>query len=297
MGPRMRIGREFAAAVVNGKIYVMGGCVVDNWARSMNWAEVFDPTTGLWTTLPSPIEVRDKWMHASAVVGDKIYAMADRGGVVYDVGVHGEVVCCVGRQGEGTEVDIMCAEIEVWKDEDGGLSGNILWSDMTLLFLMVPQLCIAWLLTCDDYHKQAFSVFGAFNSYSELLIYKLVFDLGQHMVLDDNGRNPQIWWLVNLKTSLSAVVTKRILKQAIFQIEVSASDSTFSARLGSCRLIPAIRFFAGSSAFQPVLDSTVRYSIFVMAILLNIVDFQAQSFMDSDMSEILGCLQTISIPS
>ncbi|CAK9137410.1 unnamed protein product [Ilex paraguariensis] len=85
IGPKMRVGREFAAAgVVNGKIYVMGGCVVDNWARSMNWAEIFDPKMGSWTSLPSPIEIRDKWMHASAVVNDKVYAMADRGGVVYD---------------------------------------------------------------------------------------------------------------------------------------------------------------------------------------------------------------------
>ncbi|CAN4106479.1 unnamed protein product [Withania somnifera] len=97
MGPRMRIGREFAAAgVVNGKIYVMGGCVVDNWARSMNWAEIFDPMTGLWTALPSPIEVRDKWMHASAVVGERIYAMADRGGVVYNVGGGNGGVCRKG---------------------------------------------------------------------------------------------------------------------------------------------------------------------------------------------------------
>ncbi|XP_047269965.1 F-box/kelch-repeat protein SKIP6-like isoform X2 [Capsicum annuum] len=200
MGPRMRIGREFAAAgVVNGKIYVMGGCVVDNWARSMNWAEVFDPVTGLWTALPSPIEVRDKWMHASAVVGGRVYAMADRGGVVYDVegcqwrsvskrldlgwrgraAVVGGVLYCydyLGKirgydvkedvwkelrgvdkglpkflcgatmvnfddrlcvvwegKGSGKEVDIMCAEIQVWRDEDGGLSGNILWSDMILV--------------------------------------------------------------------------------------------------------------------------------------------------------------------
>ncbi|XP_059624376.1 F-box/kelch-repeat protein SKIP6-like [Cornus florida] len=85
VGPKMRVGREFAAAgEVNGKIYVMGGCLVDNWARSMNWAELFDPMTGLWAAVPSPIEIRDKWMHASAVIYDKIYAMADRGGVVYD---------------------------------------------------------------------------------------------------------------------------------------------------------------------------------------------------------------------
>ncbi|KAA8530935.1 hypothetical protein F0562_005606 [Nyssa sinensis] len=82
----MRVRREFAAAgAVNGKIYVMGGCLVDSWSRSSNWAEVFDPVTGLWSAVPSPIEIKDKWMHASAVICDKIYAMADRGGVVYDV--------------------------------------------------------------------------------------------------------------------------------------------------------------------------------------------------------------------
>ncbi|KAM3337515.1 F-box/kelch-repeat protein SKIP6 isoform X1 [Capsicum galapagoense] len=200
MGPRMRIGREFAAAgVANGKIYVMGGCVVDNWAKSMNWAEVFDPATGLWTALPSPIEVRDKWMHATAVVGARVYAMTDRGVVVYDVEgcqwgtvskrldlgwrgramvVGGVLYCydylgkiigydvkedvwkelrgvdkglpkyfcgatmvnfddrlCVVWEGKGSgkEVDIMCAEIQVRRDEDGGLSGNILWSDMILV--------------------------------------------------------------------------------------------------------------------------------------------------------------------
>ncbi|KAI4317197.1 hypothetical protein L6164_025088 [Bauhinia variegata] len=84
-GPSMRVGREFAAAgVIDGKIYVMGGCVADTWARSTNWAEVLDPATGRWSTVPSPVEVREKWMHASAVVDDKFYAMADRGGVAYD---------------------------------------------------------------------------------------------------------------------------------------------------------------------------------------------------------------------
>lgn len=45
--PNMRIGREFSATgVTNTKIYVIGGCVVDNWARAKNWAEVFDTKTG-----------------------------------------------------------------------------------------------------------------------------------------------------------------------------------------------------------------------------------------------------------
>lgn len=110
MGPKMRVCREFAAAgAINGKIYVMGGCLVDNWARSMNWAEVFDPVEGLWCGVPSPIEVRDKWMHASAVIGDKMYAMADRGGVVYDavVGEWGGVLTGMdmGWRGRAAVVD------------------------------------------------------------------------------------------------------------------------------------------------------------------------------------------------
>ncbi|KAF8011969.1 hypothetical protein BT93_I0178 [Corymbia citriodora subsp. variegata] len=86
-GPAMRVGREFAAAgVVGEKLYVMGGCTVDTWSRASHWAEVLDPGARSWAAVSSSsIEVREKWMHASAVVDGKIYAMADRGGVVYDV--------------------------------------------------------------------------------------------------------------------------------------------------------------------------------------------------------------------
>lgn len=86
-GPSMRVGREFAAAgVVGEKLYVMGGCTLDTWSRAAHWAEVLDPGAGSWAAVPSEsLEVREKWMHASAVVDGRIYAMADRGGVVYDV--------------------------------------------------------------------------------------------------------------------------------------------------------------------------------------------------------------------
>lgn len=82
----MRVGREFAAAgVIDGKIYVIGGCVVDNWARSINWAEVFDAKSQTWAAVASSgLEVREKWMHASAVMEGRVYAMADRNGVVYE---------------------------------------------------------------------------------------------------------------------------------------------------------------------------------------------------------------------
>ncbi|KAL6541359.1 hypothetical protein OROHE_011067 [Orobanche hederae] len=197
MGPRMRVARE-----LNGKIFVMGGCNIDHWTRSINWAEVFDPKTGLWAAIPSEVELRDKWMHATAVIGSKLYAMADRGGVVLDIGsgewgsvpkrldlgwrgraavvdnvlycydylgkIRGydveedvwkelrgvekglpKFLCCStmvnldGRlcvvwegKGNGKEVDVMCADIEVKRDGDGGLSGVILRLDV---ILVVPK--------------------------------------------------------------------------------------------------------------------------------------------------------------
>ena len=196
----MRVGREFSAAgVVGGRIYVMGGCLVDTWAKSTNWAEVFDPVVGNWATVASPIEVRGKWMHASAVVKDKVYAMADRGGVVFDpkekvwgsveteldmgwrgraatvndvlycydylgkitgfdvedglwkevkgiekglprflcgatmTNVDGKLVVIWEGTGNGKEMEILCAEIEVWKESDGEIRGSIVWSDMILV--------------------------------------------------------------------------------------------------------------------------------------------------------------------
>ncbi|KAJ0039979.1 hypothetical protein Pint_26914 [Pistacia integerrima] len=82
----MRVAREFpAAGVVDGKVYVLGGCLVDTWSKSRNWAEVFDPKTDTWQpVVHTECDVRDKWMHASVVIGGKVYAMADRGGVKFD---------------------------------------------------------------------------------------------------------------------------------------------------------------------------------------------------------------------
>ncbi|KAI3850107.1 hypothetical protein MKW98_001051 [Papaver atlanticum] len=66
------LAREFAAAgVVHGRIYVIGGCLVDSWFRSSHWAEVFDPVEGEWEAVPSPVDVKEKRMHRCAVIGDK----------------------------------------------------------------------------------------------------------------------------------------------------------------------------------------------------------------------------------
>lgn len=198
----MRVGREFpAAAVIDGRLYVMGGCVPDTWARAAYWAEVLDPAgNGSWAPVPSPTDVREKWMHASAVMDGKMYAMADKGGLVFDpltgewdsVGgeldmgwrgracVVNEVLYCydylgkirgfdgrsgvwkelkgvehglprflcgatmanmggnlvvvweVKSNGNGREMEVLGAEIEVRKDSNGDLIGAIQWSDLLL---------------------------------------------------------------------------------------------------------------------------------------------------------------------
>ncbi|EEF30112.1 Protein AFR, putative [Ricinus communis] len=200
LSPKMSISREFAAAgVVNDKIYVIGGCVVDTFARSKYWAEVFDPNIETWEAIDSVREhlLREKWMHASAVINEKVYAMADRNGVVYDprnrkwesVGVEldsgwrgracvvdgilfnydflgkikgfdvekdswkelrgvekelptflagatmanvgGKLVVVWEKKGNGKELEIWCAEIEVEKKgEDQEIWGKIKWCDV-----------------------------------------------------------------------------------------------------------------------------------------------------------------------
>lgn len=83
--PRMRVRREFAAAgAIDGKIYVLGGCQPSTWAGSTSWAEVYDPCSEVWSSISSPPEMREKWMHGNAVLEGKLLAMADRGGVVFD---------------------------------------------------------------------------------------------------------------------------------------------------------------------------------------------------------------------
>ncbi|KAF8046762.1 hypothetical protein N665_3442s0005 [Sinapis alba] len=50
--PRMKLARKNpVACILDEKIYVMGGC---NVYESTNWAEVFDPNTQTWESLPDP---------------------------------------------------------------------------------------------------------------------------------------------------------------------------------------------------------------------------------------------------
>ncbi|QHN76160.1 F-box/kelch-repeat protein [Arachis hypogaea] len=178
-GPSMPVGREFAATgVVNGKIYVIGSCVADNWARSANWAEVLDPASEKWERVASPAEVREKWMHASAVVDGKVVGTEldlgwrERACVVDDIlycydylgkikgfdvksrvwkelkGLHkglprflcGATIADLGGKlvvvwecggGNGKDMDIWCAEIQVSK-KNGELWGEVDWFQKVL---------------------------------------------------------------------------------------------------------------------------------------------------------------------
>ena len=77
----MSVAREFAATgLILGRIYVMGGCP----PGCSSWAEVFDPRTNVWDPVPSPLDKRYKWMHGNVVLSEKLYCVADMGGIVFD---------------------------------------------------------------------------------------------------------------------------------------------------------------------------------------------------------------------
>ncbi|XP_024005581.1 F-box/kelch-repeat protein At4g39560 isoform X2 [Eutrema salsugineum] len=74
--PSMGVARESAAAgVVDGKIYVFGGC--EDW-DSPRWGEVFDPKKQTWDALPMPpgqYSLRFHLIYESAVIEDKVSAV------------------------------------------------------------------------------------------------------------------------------------------------------------------------------------------------------------------------------
>ncbi|CAL9231853.1 unnamed protein product [Arabidopsis halleri] len=70
--PNMTVARAKAIArVLNGKIYVMGGCKAD---ESANWGEVFDIKTQTWEPLPDPgAELRFSSISKIEVFKGKLY--------------------------------------------------------------------------------------------------------------------------------------------------------------------------------------------------------------------------------
>ena len=84
----MSIERAFAAcAVVNGKIFVVGG--LDSTGASLSSGEVFDPQTGAWSQIAPMTGPRDST--AAFAVGDELFVVGGRlrsaGGVTLDGGL------------------------------------------------------------------------------------------------------------------------------------------------------------------------------------------------------------------
>ncbi|KAF2562577.1 hypothetical protein F2Q70_00015565 [Brassica cretica] len=82
--PCMGVPRAYAAAgVVDGKIYVFGGCEDSN---SDKWGEVFDPNTQTWDVLPKrPKEPYSSVIHESVVREEKkVFSLNEKGnGLLY----------------------------------------------------------------------------------------------------------------------------------------------------------------------------------------------------------------------
>ncbi|CAH8264173.1 unnamed protein product [Arabidopsis lyrata] len=83
--PTMHRARYRAVAeVIDGKIYVIGGCE----KRYEDWIEVFDVENGTWSTVPDPSPWKSSLpgggFVTSVVMQNKIYILDDLRGLVYD---------------------------------------------------------------------------------------------------------------------------------------------------------------------------------------------------------------------
>ncbi|ESQ32975.1 hypothetical protein EUTSA_v10005584mg [Eutrema salsugineum] len=82
--PSMKVARDSpVAGILDGKIYVMGGCDAD---ESTNWAEVLDTKTQTWESLPDPgPELRFSLIKTMNVIQGKVYVRSSvKKNYVYD---------------------------------------------------------------------------------------------------------------------------------------------------------------------------------------------------------------------
>ncbi|CAB78935.1 puatative protein [Arabidopsis thaliana] len=80
--PSMMVARKNAfTCVLDGKLYVMGGCEAD---ESTHWAEVFDPKTQTWEALPDPgVELRYSSVKNIQTKQGKVYVRSNKKNFVY----------------------------------------------------------------------------------------------------------------------------------------------------------------------------------------------------------------------
>ena len=102
---------DAAAAVLEGKIFLLGGCVPEEEdenvkecppglvLRPTNSVEVFEPVTGAWRFAPSMPEPAAG--HAAVVIGGKIYVIMETIGAAHPSVVHGFGPALLSRSGAG----------------------------------------------------------------------------------------------------------------------------------------------------------------------------------------------------
>ncbi|KAL0396121.1 UNVERIFIED_CONTAM: F-box/kelch-repeat protein SKIP6 [Sesamum calycinum] len=156
--PQHPVGSSILA--LGPKIYVIGGSINDIPSNNVWGGVVYDVGCGEWGSVPKRLDLG--WRGRAAVV-DKVLYCYDYLGKIrgYDVeedvwkelrgvdkglpkflcsstmvNLDGKLCVVWEGKGNGKEVDIMCAEIDVKRDVDGGLRGTILRLDV---ILVVPK--------------------------------------------------------------------------------------------------------------------------------------------------------------
>ncbi|CAN8307929.1 unnamed protein product [Cochlearia groenlandica] len=83
IAPSMQVARSYpTTSVLDGKIYVAGGC---EYCNSLNCIEVFDPKTQLWEAIASPGTERcDKLEYKSVGIEGKFHLFGGAGHMAYD---------------------------------------------------------------------------------------------------------------------------------------------------------------------------------------------------------------------
>lgn len=188
----MRVARASAAAnVVDGKIYVFGGC---QEVDSSNWAEVYDQKTQTWDTLPSPedpeIRRNTSMIDQSVVIQGKVYALDEENQSFYYLPREG-----IWRRGDqdskpGNRKD-WCAIGKLLYS--CGSRGKILWCE-------ADKLDWKEVMGLDDFDWCLFGIKGNYCAENVNIAWKLNWTQNGFSRLSTNSRrNIVVFWKVHLR--------------------------------------------------------------------------------------------------